>query len=293
MDIRNLNTFRHICQLRSFTKTAALLGYTQSAVTMQIKQLEEELNVRLFDRVGKTVHITNEGMRLLKYADEIITAAQNALNDLSSSASPKGILRIGVLESVCTAFLPDVLSDYHRLYPQVTTVIRIGTLAELSPMLGTDFIDLLWTFDRPLDIPEWKKAYVYDNKIEIVCSDKNPLTLKREVNLSDLAAETFILTEQSCSYREIFEERMLALGHRPNIFLEIGNTEMIKKFVEANLGLTVLPNFTVEEEVRAGKLRILNTADFNLQMQCQLFYHKNKWLSPALDAFLKLVMEHY
>ena len=117
MEIRNLITFQRICRLKSFSKAAEELGYSQSAVTMQIKQLENELNVRLFDRIGKTIRVTNEGERFLAYADEIIKTANNALNDLSSNASPSGLLRIGILESVCTASLPRILSYYHARWP--------------------------------------------------------------------------------------------------------------------------------------------------------------------------------
>jgi DNA-binding transcriptional LysR family regulator len=291
MELRNMITFQHICQLKSFSKAAAELGYSQSAVTVQIKQLEDELNVKLFDRVGKTIQITNEGYRLLKYTGEIITATQNAIADLSSNSVPNGVLRIGVLESVCTAYLPQVLSLYHARYPQVSTVIQTGTFDELSSMLNSNFIDLLWTFDQSLVVPEWQKAYSYENRIEVVCSQKHPLAQSSEVTLSNLAEETFILTEQNCSYRRIFEECMLTLGYHPSIFLEIGNTEMIKKFVEANLGITVLPHFTLTEELAVHKLHILNVKDFDLQMQGQVFYHKSKWLSPVLDSFLDLVKE--
>lgn len=92
MEIRNLITFQRICRLKSFSKAAEELGYSQSAVTMQIKQLENELNVRLFNRIGKTIRVTNEGERFLAYADEIIKTANNALNDLSSNASPSGVI---------------------------------------------------------------------------------------------------------------------------------------------------------------------------------------------------------
>jgi DNA-binding transcriptional LysR family regulator len=291
MEIRNMLTFQRICRLKSFSKAAEELGYSQSAVTMQIKQLESELNVRLFDRVGKTVRVTNEGARFLAYAEEIIKTANNALQDLSSDTSPSGVLRIGILESVCTASLPQLLSLYHTRWPRVSTVIRTGTFDELSPMLNGDIIDLLWTFDQALEVPEWIRAFSYDSRIEVVCSGKHDLA-GVEATLSQLAGETFMLTERNCSYRRIFEERMVSLGYPPSIFLEIGNTEMIKKFVEANLGITVLPHFTLTEELASNKLCVIPTSDFELLMQGQLFYHKSKWLSPALAAFLALVTEY-
>lgn len=291
MEIRNLVTFQHVYKLRSFSKAAAELGYSQSAVTMQIKQLENELNIKLFDRVGKKIDITNEGKRFLKYAGEITTASHNAIAELTSPSIPEGLLRIGILESVCTSYLPQILNTYHTRYPRVSTIIQIGTFDELSVLLNSNSIDLLWTFDKPIELPEWKKAFSYSSMIDIVCSPRHRLAVSDKVVLSDIAEETFILTEKNCSYRRIFEDYMLYSGYHLNIFLEIGNTDIIKKFVEADLGITILPHFTLSEELSAAKLSILNLSDYVLQMQGQLFYHKSKWLTPALQAFINLVSE--
>jgi DNA-binding transcriptional LysR family regulator len=286
MEIRNLITFQQVYLQNSFTKAAVILGYTQSAVTMQIKQLEEELGVRLFDRIGKTVRITDQGIRLIAYAEEMVRTLENARVVLSSDTGTKGMIRIGILDSVCTSTLPLILRSYHDQYPEVATVIKIGTLDELSVMLNANEIDLLWTFDTDIRIPEWHRAFVYESNIEIICSPSHEFQ-RDDLHLSDLAGESFILTEQSCSYRRIFEERMLALGHRLDIFLEIGNTEMIKKFIEQNLGIAVLPRFSVEDELKNGKLSSLQIKDFHLEMQGQIFHHKNKWVSLALASFLR------
>jgi DNA-binding transcriptional LysR family regulator len=290
VEIRNLITFQHVYKLKSFSKAASELGYSQSAVTMQIKQLESELRVRLFDRVGKTVDITNAGRRFLRYAEDIVTASQNAVADLSSAAAPTGELKIGILESVCTTYLPQILSLYHTRYPQVSTVIQIGTFDELSQLLHSNSIDLLWAFDKPMEIPEWKKAFSYASMIDIVCPPGHRLA-GCGATIADIASETFILTEKNCGYRRIFEDYMLYLGHKLSVFLEIGNTDIIKKFVEAGLGIALLPRFTLEEELASGKLSAIRLTDYRLEMQGQLFYHKNKWVSPALQAFLALVGE--
>lgn len=289
MEIRNIITFHEVHKLKSFSKAATQLGYSQSAVTMQIKQLETELHVRLFDRVGKTISITNEGKRFLKYAEDIISSANNAIADLSSSSAPQGALKIGILESVCTTYLPKLLSKYHTSYPQVSTIIQIGTFDELSTLLYSNSIDILWTFDKAIDVPEWQKAYSYTSMIDVVCSPRHRLASMPHVSLSDIESETFIFTERNCSYRRIFEDHLLRQGYHPKVFLEIGNTDIIKKFVEADLGITLLPRFTLFEELSSQRLRTLALRDYQLEMQGQLFYHKSKWLSPALQAFIDLV----
>ncbi len=292
MEIRNLITFQKIYENRSFTKAAIELGYSQSTITMQMKQLEGELNIRLFDRIGKTVSVTSEGERFIKYANEIITCSKNAIADLNSELKPRGELRIGILESVCTAFLPQILHQYHITYPEVSTIIQIGTFDELTTMMNTNKVDLLWTFDQPLQVPEWEKAFYYESSISIICSPKNPLSKRKKLSLYDIKDQTFIFTERNCSYRKVFEEHLNSIGIHPNIFLEIGNTEIIKKFVEADIGIAVLPHFTLLEELVTKQLNIIHIEDYKLLMQGQLFYHKSKWISPALFEFIQLVKEY-
>lgn len=289
MEIRNLLTFQKIHENNSFSLAANELGYSQSTVTMQMKQLETELKVKLFDRVGKRISITNEGKRFLKYANDIITASNNAIADLTTSNIVKGEIKIGILESVCSAYLPQILNSYHNTYPEVSTIIHTGSYDELAVKLNSNRIDLLWTYDTSIDCVDWEKAFTYESPISVVCSNDHPLAKKDSLSIYDIADETFLLTEKNCSYRKLFVNYLQTLGITPKIFLEIGNTEIIKKFVEADLGIAVLPYFTLIEELGGNKLKMIELRDYQLIMQGQLFYHKNKWRSPALNLFVDLV----
>ncbi len=289
MEIRNIVSFIRIVKLGSFSKAARELGYSQSNVTMQVKQLEAELQVRLFDRIGKTVQLTEDGKKFLKYALEIDTAAANAKLALVPSSEPAGELRIGLLESLCISYLPDILKEFHLLYPRVGAVIRIGTFEELAQMLNTNAIDLLWTFDTDLFITEWIREYEFASPISIVASASHPLIKPGMLKLTDLALEPFILTEKICSYRDIFEQQFRAKGMDLKVFLEIGNTEIIKKFVGIGIALSVLPAFSLREELEQGVLSILPVTDFDLQMKGQVFCHRNKWITPAITEFISLI----
>jgi DNA-binding transcriptional LysR family regulator len=293
MEIRNLISFKKICELNSFTKAASELGYSQSTVTMQIKQLESELQINLFDRIGKTIQLTNEGRSFLTYANEIILIADNAKLAMSKNNVLKGELKIGLLESVCTAFLPQILNEFHTTFPEVNTIIKIGTYNELAVMLNTNTIDLLWTFDIPIENKEWNKVFYYENDISIIASYKNPLAKLDIVQLTDLINKPFIFTEQSCSYRNIFESKLNSLGLQPNVFLEIGNTEIIKKFTASDLGISLLPQFTLTDELKNNTLVCLNVPDFQLTMQGQLFVHKNKWITASINEFVNTVKKSF
>ncbi len=292
MEIRNVKSFQKICELGSFSMAADELGYSQSTVTMQIKQLEHELKVRLFDRIGRTVRLTDDGRLFLTYANAMITAAENAKEALKHQQAPKGELRLGILESLCTSYLPDILKECHFLYPEVSTVIRTGTFYELSLLLNTNAIDLLWTFDSEILTEEWQKVYSYYDDICIISSMDHPLSHQAGLTLSDLAAETFLLTEANCSYRALFEKQLYGYTAHPDIFLEIGNTDIIKKFVSAGLGISVLPRFTVTQELEEGRLIQLTISDFEQKMQGQIFYHKSKWVTPAMKEFIRLAKKY-
>lgn len=292
MELRNIASFIRIVKLGSFSKAAKELGYSQSNVTMQIKQLEDELQVRLFDRIGKTVQLTEDGKKFLKYAIEIDTAASNAKHALTPASEPVGELRIGLLESLCISYLPDILKEFHHLYPKVQAVIRIGTFEELATMLNTNAIDLLWTFDTEIAMPEWIREYEFESPISIIASVSHPLYRSGILKLKDLADEPFILTEKICSYRDLFEQRFRAQGMDLKVFLEIGNTEIIKKFVGTGIALSVLPAFSLRDELEQGILGILPVTDFDLQMKGQVFCHRNKWITPAITEFIRFIREN-
>ena len=292
MELRVLVTLQKIAELGSFSKAANELGYSQSTVTMQIKQLEAELSTQLFDRIGRKTILNNDGKRFLHYANHIIQESENALANFHDSLEPSGELRIGILESICTAYLPGILSAYHIQYPKVTTIIKIGTFAELSTMLNTGTIDLIWLFDHKMNIPQWTCAFLYESHISVVCTPNHPLVKKDVVTLKDISKEPLILTEETCGYRIDFVNALLQKGYTPNIILAIENTETIKKFVETGLGIAVLPTYTFADEVAGNLLMPLNVSDYDNLMYGQLFLHKNKWLSSTLNAFLELVKEN-
>jgi Transcriptional regulator len=291
MEIRTIKSFIKICETNSFSKTATELGYSQSSVTMQIKQLENELQVQLFDRIGKSIQITDDGRKFLHYARQIIINAENAKQALTKDSSVSGEIRIGILESVGTAYLPELLKHFHNTFPNVNTIIHIGTYHELADLLNSNTIDILWTYDLPIESNDWINTLSFDSDICIIASISHTLATKSDLHLKDIMNETLILTEQECSYRSIFENKLKVLNSNLNIFLEIANTEIIKKFVAANLGISILPHFAIKDELLNQELIRLNIVDFHLEMQNQLFIHKNKWITSSMKAFTELVAE--
>ena len=146
MELRTINTFLHIAELHSFSRAARELGYSQSAVSAQVAQLEAELETPLFDRVGKTVRLTDAGQTFLTYARSLLATAEQAKAALQPARQVSGTLRVALADSVCSTFLPDLLQRYHALCPQVELVLRTATDDEMLQMLGSNQIDMArWT----------------------------------------------------------------------------------------------------------------------------------------------------
>ncbi|MGC6177804.1 LysR family transcriptional regulator [Lacrimispora sp. 38-1] len=287
MEIRNIISFLKVAELKSFSKAAIELGYSQSNITMQIKQLENELHCTLFNRIGKKISLTEHGNEFIEYAGSIRLLVENAKLSLSDNPIPSGQLIIGVLESLCITYLPKLIHEFYNKYPQVNTIIKIGTYEELSSLLNNNAIDLLWTFDDSITNKNWLKALEFPNAIKLIASPNHSLIQKNQsIHFSSLKNCTFIFTEQNCSYRNYFENLLQSQAIPYHVFLEIGNTEIIKKFVESGLCLSVLPEFSIQYELYTKKLAVVNIRDFHLNMYCQIFYHKNKIPTSAMKEFL-------
>ena len=289
MELRTINTFLHIAELHSFSRTARELGYSQSAVSAQIAQLEAELETPLFDRVGKTVRLTDAGQTFLTYARALLATAQQAKAALQPAQQINGTLRIALADSVCSTFLPDLLQLYHALCPQVELVLRTATADEMLQMLGTNQIDLAYTLDQPLVQPSLVLAVDEPEPICIVAPAGHPLAAQESVTLEELAAQEFLLTERGMSYRDALDQCLAAHHLAIKPYLELGSASLLCQMVEHGMGLSFLPEYIVRDALAAGTLARLNVPACRVEMRRQLFYHKDKWLTPQMKMFIELV----
>ena len=299
MELRTINTFLHIAELHSFSRAARELGYSQSAVSAQVAQLEAELETPLFDRVGKTVRLTDAGQTFLTYARSLLATAEQAKAALQPARQVSGTLRVALADSVCSTFLPDLLQRYHALCPQVELVLRTATDDEMLQMLGSNQIDLaytclLYTSDAADDMllqPSVVLAVDEPEPICVVAPAGHPLAGQAEVTLQELAGQEFLLTERGMSYRDALDQCMAAQGLAIKPFLELGSASLLCQMVEHGMGLSFLPEYIVQNALAAGTLARLNVPACRVEMRRQLFYHRDKWLTPQMKAFITLVQK--
>jgi DNA-binding transcriptional LysR family regulator len=293
LDLRQLATFRSVATTLSFTKSANILGYAQSSVTAQIQALESTLGVPLFDRLGKQVQLTAAGHRLVRYAEHLLALADEAEIAVAGSDDPTGSLVIGAPETLCTYRLPAVLREFRLRYPRVQLIFRPSEEADLRRQVSESGVDMAFVMDAPLQANHLVVAALQPEQIVIVAPPDHHLAVLPEVYPVDLAAESMLLTEVGCGYRVLFEQTLAEAGIYVLIGAEFSSVEAIKQCVMAGLGLAVLPTMAVAMEIEQGRLVALPWAGPRLEVTVQMLWHKDKWLSPALRAWLALARERF
>ncbi|HIZ78804.1 MAG TPA: LysR family transcriptional regulator, partial [Candidatus Lachnoclostridium stercorigallinarum] len=277
MEFRQLQTFVIIAQEESFSRAAELLGYSQSAVTVQIRLLEEELQVRLFDRMGKRTVLTAQGRQMLEYANRILQEVNQARSAMIREAELLEPLHVGTLESLCFSKLPPVLGYFRTNYPKVAIKVTTASPKELITMMEKNQLDLIYFLDRPRYSNNWNKELEVREPIVFVASSDSPFAGRKGLELEEILDEPFFLTEKNENYRRELDQYLETKNRTLTPFLEITNTEFTIQMICRNRGISYLPYFAVHERVREGRLAVLDVADFQIAMYRQIFYHKNKW----------------
>ncbi len=291
MELREINTFLHVAKLRSFSKAAVQLGYTQAAVTIQIHNLEHELGVHLFDRIGKQTTLTHQGSVFYEYATSVMRELAQARDTLANSQELTGHLCIGTIESVCAGILPKLLRTYHKLHPKVTVRIIIDSPGAILEKINNNLVDIAYFLDRQVYDTKWEKVLEQPEKVCFVASSRHPLASRQELELDEIIGLPFISTERDASYRYLLEQYLAARGKEIRPFLEIGNTEFIINQLRHNLGISLLPEFTIQKDLEQGILTALQVKDFQLKVWRQILYHRDKWVSREMSSFLELAVK--
>jgi DNA-binding transcriptional LysR family regulator len=288
MDLRQLNAFITISKLQSFTQAADALGYAQSSITTQIKLLEGELGVRLFERIGKSITLTHEGKKLLPYAKQMLKLSEEIKNVIADNEVPSGTLTIGAAESLCVIRLPEILKEFRKLYPQVEVSLKFGSCADFRHFLRDNIIDVAFSLGTSISSEDFITEIELNEKMLLLTSPGHPLINKERILPEDISQEPLILTEMGCSYRAVFENILNRHNIKPYVALETGSVQAIKQFTMSGLGITLLPEVAVKDELANNKLVTLNWEGEDFGIVSQILYHKDKWISPALKAFLEL-----
>jgi DNA-binding transcriptional LysR family regulator len=291
MEVRQLQIFCTLAQELNFTRTAELVNTVQSNVTTQIKALEEELGTPLFDRLGRRVTLTEAGRRFQPFAEQALSAMEQGQRAILTGAEPSGPLRIGAPESVLTYRLPLVIRAFRKQFPHVELIFRPYSDATLCAKLETGKFDMAIQMSDASPGAAFKSIRLWTERIFLLGDASHPLASARTVKPADLSGQMMLLTEAGCGYREKLDQVLALQNVRPGNVTEFSSVEAIKQCVVAGMGLGLLPAIVVARELRQHQFKALAWAGPSLDISTRMVWHKDKWVSPAMQAFQDLIRE--
>lgn len=293
MEIRNLISFVHVAEMNSFTKAAEALGYSQSTISFQIKQLETEFNCLLFERINHTITLTDKGEELLKYAHSINALTEEFVEKINSQKQLEGSIHFVAPDSICDDMIVSNHSKFREKYPLINLKFTNADTQVMFEMLDNNEADAIITLDNHVYQKDYVIAKEEPVEMHFVAHKSSPFANKKNLSIKDIADQPFILTEKSIGYRRAFDKELAKRSIEITPLLEIGRTDIITKILEDNEDyISYLPDFTTKEKVASGELVYLDVTDIKTDIWKQLIYHKNKWLSRSLKAFLEYVKEN-
>lgn len=293
MNIDQLKAFHKVATAGSFTKAARELFLTQSAVSQQIRALEDEIESRLFDRSGKRVRLTGEGEVLMTYTERLFDLHEE-IETLFGSLRMlrKGRIAVGATAVIGTYFMPAVLSAYHRCYPGIEIDLRMGNSDQIVRLVLDREVDL--GIAGMIKTQEGlNSVFIHREELLFVCAPENPLACRDTVALGDLDGFPFIWREKGTQTLAIVKKwfRENAVDDFPRQTLSLANMEAAKRIVEEGYGVTIIPASAARREIEAGLLKRLNVEGFDLTVDYGLFHPKERLFSRAAEAFLETLCE--
>ncbi len=288
MDFAQLTTFLEVAKSASFSRAGKKVFLSQPAVSAQIRQLELEYGTKLFDRVGKKVRLTSAGDALLEFAERLLALRNESLRALADQANtPRGTLLIGANEATCLYVLPDVFAEYHRLYSDVQINIYRNFSQKVLEKVEDGSVDV-GIVTLPIKSPSLKTHSIFRDRLLLMVSPQNPLAKKKVVHASEIIEQPLIFPKTGFT-RQMLDKIFRPYRSQLHITMELASVGMIKRFVAANLGVSLISETFARDEVRAGEAKLIPIADLELWRELGLVYRRDRTLPRAATAFIALI----
>ena len=293
MDIRNLTTFVHVAELGNFSRAAARLGYSQPTVSVQIRQLEDELGFRLFDRIGHAVRLTDKGRNALAYAQQVCLLCQQITMDNPEDAHRETLIRIATADSLSTSLLHDCFPRIQKSHPGIRLELTTAGTGDLFRMLDQNEVDLVCTLDSHIYNTNYRIAGEKKIGVHFIVGSDAPLAIQDTLCKEDLLTQELFLTEKGMSYRRMLDDWLAKDSLEVQPKLEAGQADLLCSLVETGLGCSFLPDFITEEAYARGTIKRLDISGFDPDLWKQILYHREKWVSPSMLAVLHIMTEYW
>lgn len=290
MDLDQLHTFLEIVRLKSFSKAAQTCFRTQPAISAQVRQLEQELNTTLFERLGTRISLTMAGKIFAEYAEQILNLrrqAQDSINELEKV--PRGELVIAANEATCIYVLPEVFSRYKEMFPNVQLQVDRSFGARVVEAVIDNLADF-GICQLPIQEKKLQVVLIHTDEIKCIVPTTHPLAGAKTIACEDIVSYPMLLPRAGTT-RARLNAWLEPIEDSLNISMELDSTEMMKRFVGAGLGIAFLAASNCADEVKEGKLRAIPLAPEPLDRRLGLIYRKDKALSKAALGFIQVILD--
>jgi DNA-binding transcriptional LysR family regulator len=293
MDLHYLWLFYKVAQHLSFSKAAEELRLSQPTVSMQIKKLESELGITLFDRFGRNIHLSREGQFIFNYAEKIFDTVKELEDQIAiQKGQIIGDIHIGASNTPGVHIIPHLLGIFKQSYSDIRSHLHIGNTHEILNMIITNQVDFA-VIGGDYD---YKKTFntkkLLDDSIIMIGSPKNPLTWKDFVQAEDLINQPFIVHEPDSNLYDAIQHIVTNDLKIPlNISLILGNISAINHAVAANLGISAVPLCSVKHHLETGMVRKISLADKTWKYPFYLVYYGDKKLNVPSKLLIKTIEE--
>lgn len=289
--LRQLTIFRAVAEQLSFTRAAELLHLSQPAVSMQVRQLEENLGLALFEHVGRRVYLTDAGQELHDYSRQVSERIQEMEEVLSAlKGISGGRLRVSVA-TTANEFAARMLAAFVSVHGGVSVNLDVTNRATLLQQLDANERDLV-VMGRPPETLDMVAESFLENPLVVIAAPTHPLASEAVLPMQRLEGERFVVREEGSGTREAMRRAFEAAGVSVNYSMEFGSNEALKQVVAAGLGLGLVSAHTITQELETGRLCVLDVQGMPILRHWYLVHRRGKRLSPVAQAFREFVLEH-
>ena len=291
MQIKNLSAFLSVARTLNFSEASRALNYAQSTISEQIRCLETELDTQLFERMGRRVFLTEAGKKLLPLAEKMVRNEENIRQLFQNQGRIAGPLLIGASETLCAFWLPPLLKEFCRQYPAIEPCIKVGYCTDFPEWLVQNRIDTAFSLHDESTAPHIRQHILFQGRTVFIAAPDHPLSRGTVLPITALAEQPLLLPEGETGYPMELRERLRSHGVATRTIQEFGSLDAIKQCAKNGLGISLLPEIAVKDELARGELVTFSIAGISIPLQAHMIFHQDKWLSPQLAALEMFIVE--
>src|SRR5438876_6471626 len=285
MDFEQLETFLEVARHSSFSRAAEKRFRTQPAISAQIRALEEEIGAKLLDRSGGKVSITASGKLFQKYAEEILEARKAVLTAIAETERvPRGEIIVGANEGTCLHILPEVFAEFKKQYPDVAVNITRADYGKILDSVIDNSVDFGFV-SMPVSDTRLTVVLIHRDELVLIAPPHHPLAKMKSATIAD-AARFPLVVPKAGHTRDALEDLFYEHKLKPRYAMELDSSELLKRFVAADVGVGFIARSNVQEDVRANVLVAIPMSDAQVRRDLALVFRKDKALSRAALAFI-------